>query len=65
MTKVKEINHYTLEELNFLIEQKIIEILGDPDYGLELRGDFKQEILKRIRRKHKTIPHEEVLKKFG
>lgn len=65
MTKVKEINHYTLEELSFLIEHKILEILGDPDYGLELREDFKQEILKRIRLKHKRIPHEEVLKKFG
>ena len=65
MTKVKEINHLSVEDLNNLIEQKILKILGDPDYGLELREDFKQEILKRIRRKHKTIPHEEVLKKFG
>lgn len=62
MTKVKGINHYTLEELNFLIEQKTLKILGDPDYGLKLREEFKQEILKRIRLKHETIPHEEVVK---
>ncbi len=65
MTKVKEINHYTLEELSDLIEQKILEILGDPDCGLELREDFKREILRRIRQKHRRIPHEEVLRKFG
>ena len=65
MTRTKEINRLNLNDLNNLIEQKILEILGDPDYGLELRADFKKEILKRLRSKSKRISHEEVVKKFG
>jgi len=41
MVKTKEINHLNIDDLNNLIEQKIREILGDPDYGLELGEDFK------------------------
>ena len=60
---VKGINK--LEELNELIEQKILEIIGDPDYGLELRDEFKEEIIKRLKKKTKRISHDEVVKKFG
>lgn len=65
MAKIKEINHLDLNDLNNLIEQKILEILGDPDYGLELREDFKKEMLKRVRNKSKRISHEEVVKRFA
>lgn len=65
MVKTKEISHLSIEDLNNLIEQKILEILGDPDYGLELREDFKREIVKRLRQKSKRVSHEEVIKKFG
>lgn len=41
MTKVKDL---TIDELEYLIEQKILEVLGDPDSGLELREEFKQEL---------------------
>ena len=37
---METINQITIEELENLIEQKIIEILGDPDTNLELREDF-------------------------
>ena len=65
MARTKEINHLSLNDLNNLIEQKILEILGDPDYGLELREDFKKEISKRLRGKSRKITHEEVVEKFG
>ena len=65
MARTKEINHLSLNDLNNLIEQKILEILGDPDYGLELREDFKKEISKRLRGKSRKIVHEEALEKFG
>jgi hypothetical protein len=65
MVKTKEISHLSIEDLNNLIEQKILEILGDPDYGLELREDFKREIVRRLRQKSKRVSHEEVIKKFG
>lgn len=60
MVKTKEINHLNIDDLNNLIEQKILEILGDPDYGLELREDFKQEIVKRLRQKSKRVSFEEI-----
>ncbi len=64
MAKTKIISNLSFDDLNNLIEQKILEILGDPDYGLELRDDFKKEIAKRLRRKSKRISHDEVIKKF-
>jgi len=45
MARVKDL---TMEELEYLIEQKILELLGDPDSGLELRGEFKKELKKRL-----------------
>jgi len=65
MVQTKKISHLSIEDLNNLIEQKILEILGDPDYGLELREDFKRELMKRLSKKSKRISHEEVIKKFG
>ena len=45
MTKVKDL---TIDELEYLIEQKILEFLEDPDSGLELREEFKQELKGRL-----------------
>ncbi len=62
MTKVKDL---TIDELEYLVEQKILEVLGDPDSGLELREEFKQELKERLKKPSRKISHEEVLKKFG
>jgi predicted PP-loop superfamily ATPase len=62
MAKIKDI---TVEELEYLIEQKILEVLGDPDSGLELREEFKEELKRRLENPSKRISHEEVVKKFG
>lgn len=53
------------QKLQYMIEQKILEMIGDPDYNLELRPEFKREILRRLRRRGKTISHQAVLRKFG
>jgi len=53
MTKIKFLNQISLDKLNDLIEQKILEVIGDPDYGLELRPDFKKEIIRRLYKKTK------------
>lgn len=53
------------KDLEFLIEQKIIELYGDPDEGLTLRKDFLTRIQKSMQKKQKYISHEEVLKKYG
>ena len=53
------------KKLEFLIEQKIIELYGDPDAGLELKESFVAELRKRMKKKQKLTPHAAVLKKYG
>jgi len=62
MPKIKDL---TTEDLEYLIEQKILEVLGDSDSGLELKDEFKEELRKRLRGSYKKISHEEVLKRIG
>jgi hypothetical protein len=62
MAKVKDL---TVEELELFIEQKVLEILGDPDSGLELKEEFKQELRRRLKAQPRGISQEEVLKRFG
>jgi hypothetical protein len=45
MNKIKDL---TIEKLEYFIEQKILEILGDPDSGLELREEFKSKLKERL-----------------
>jgi hypothetical protein len=45
------------------VECKILEILGDPDQGLELREEVKAKLGNRLR-DVAAIPHEEVMKRF-
>jgi hypothetical protein len=62
MPKVKDLD---VDDLEQLIEQKVLEILGDPDSGLELKTEFKRKLKERLEKPHKLIPHEEVLKEQG
>ncbi|PIU56921.1 MAG: hypothetical protein COS87_00710 [Chloroflexi bacterium CG07_land_8_20_14_0_80_45_17] len=62
MTKV---NDLTIDELEYLIEQKILEVLGDPDSGLELREEFKEELKERLTNPSKKVSHDEVIKRLG
>jgi len=62
MAKVKDL---TVEDLEFLIEQKVLEILGDPDSDLELKPEFKQELGRRLRAPSRRISHEDIVRKFG
>ena len=55
----------TVEDLNQLIEQKLIEIVGDPDSGLELKDDFKEKLKKRLKSSSKRVLHQEVIKRFA
>jgi hypothetical protein len=67
--KVKEL---TVEEFKILIqeaiEEKLEEITGDPDLGLELREEIKERLrssLGAMQRGVKGIPVEEVAKQAG
>jgi hypothetical protein len=62
MAKVKDL---TIDELEYLIEKKILEVLGDPDYGLELREEFKQELKGRLENPSGRISHQEVVNRVG
>lgn len=69
MSKVKEL---TVEELRGLIEemveQKMLELLGDPDEGLELQEEVKARLKRTLARQRKGIrgvPATEVAKKLG
>jgi len=52
------------EDLELLIERKILEILGDPDAGLELRTEFKRRLEQRLE-DSATVDQEEVARRFG
>jgi hypothetical protein len=60
MAKVKDL---TLDELEYLIERKVLEILGDPDSGLELKDEFKEELRERLKDSSRRMSHEEVIKR--
>jgi hypothetical protein len=62
MTNVKDL---TIDELEYLIEQKILEVLGDPDSGLELKEEFKRELKSRLENPSRRIPHHEVVDRIG
>ncbi len=62
MAKIKDM---TIEDLEQLIENKFIEIIGDPDSGLQLKKEFKAKLEKRLKNPSKRISHQEVLKKLA
>lgn len=62
---MKTVGAMSIDELENLIEQKILEVFGDPDSGLELRDDFKEKLKKRLSEKGTRISHQEVVKRFG
>ena len=62
MAGVKEM---TIDELEEFIEQKLLEILGDPDSGLQIQPAFKKKLTIRLKKASKRIPHQEVMKRFA
>ena len=62
MVKVKDL---TIDDLEYLIEQKVLEILGDPHSGLELKDEFKEELRERLKKSPKRISHKEAIKRVG
>lgn len=62
MEKVKEM---TVDDLEQFIEQKLVEIIGDPDSGLKLKPAFKKKLAQRLKKPGKRISHDEVLKRLG
>jgi len=66
------VSELTVKELRDLIrtevEQTVLEMLGDPDEGLELREDIKSRLKRSLTHKkteEKTINAQEVATKLG
>ncbi len=54
--------------LNPLIEQKLLEILGDPDEGLEIRESVRKRLLQQkqaVAAGERGQPFEDVVKQLG
>lgn len=63
-----KVSEMSVEELKQLIaqivEQKIEELLGDPDWGMELKEEVKER-LKRTSEVERGTPASEVAKRLG
>jgi hypothetical protein len=55
----------TVDEIEELIEQKLNEMIGDPDSGLHLKKEFKARIEQRLKSPSKRVQHDEVMKRFA
>lgn len=62
MAKAKEIS---VEDMEYLIETKVLEMIGDPDSGLQLKKEFKTKLEHRLKKPSKRISHKEVMKRFA
>jgi len=55
----------TVEEIEQLVEQKMLEIIGDPDSGLHLKKKFRMQMEQRLKKPSGRISREEVLRRFA
>lgn len=62
MAKTKEIS---FEDIEHLIENKVLEMLGDPDSGLQLKKEFKARLEQRLKKPSRRILHEEAMRRFA
>lgn len=72
MLKDMRVDELTIAELKVLIdyavEQKLEELLGDPDSNLQLREDVKERLRRSLEQPAKGssgVPIEDVIKKTG
>ncbi|MBI2850762.1 MAG: hypothetical protein HYX80_06950 [Chloroflexi bacterium] len=66
---VLKLDKETLKQLQVLIDervdQRLEEILGDPDEGLEVREEVIAELKAQRKHRKKLIPGEEIMKQYG
>ena len=66
-----KVNELTIEQLKALIEEaveeKLQEMLGDPDFGLELKDEVKERLRRSLAaaERQKGIPLARVVKETG
>lgn len=50
----------SIDNLEQFIEQKLLEILDDPDSDQQLKEEFRTKLEQRLKKSSKRIPHEGV-----
>ena len=53
------------QNIENIVEQKILEFFGDSDSGLELKESFVAELRRRMKKKQKLTAMSAVAKKYG
>ena len=48
----------TIDDVEQIVEQKLLEIIGNPDSGLHLKKEFKAKLEHRLKNPSKRIAHE-------
>ena len=61
---VKKLDRATREYIEEIVERKVLEFVNDPDEGLELTEYAKRRLLAARKSKGKTIPFEEIKRKY-
>jgi hypothetical protein len=62
---MSNVRDMSIEDLEHFIEQKLLEVLGDPDSGLQLKEEFRRKLEERLKKPSKRTPHQEVLNRFA
>ena len=64
--KVKELSVEQLKAvIQETVEEKLYEILGDPDQGLELKNEVRERLKQSLVAKGKGIPFEQVARELA
>lgn len=53
------------KKIDFLVEQKLNELLGDPDSFLSLNKQFVRRLKVRLSKTSTLIQHDQMKKKYG
>jgi len=61
----KKLDKATRDYIEEAVERKVFELVNDPDVGLELTEYAKRRLLKARKSKAKTIPWEEIKRKYS
>jgi hypothetical protein len=59
---MRNVKDLTIDEFEGLIEQKILEVPGEPDSGLEVKEESRRKLKSRLGNPSRKLPHNEVMK---
>ncbi|RKY17142.1 MAG: hypothetical protein DRP63_04205 [Planctomycetota bacterium] len=63
--RAKRIDSELKAMIEEIVERKLLELLTDPDFGLELREEVKERLRRLLRSRKKGVPLQEVANRLG